>query len=136
MVKAECEASNSPRAPEFKITRHFPNTVNDESMMKALGSAFTDHFGDKFNPDIPTTTTSEDFSVLATSQGKPSVFWHWGGIEEKLWDQSEKEGRLHELPANHSVRFAPVLQPTMKTGIDAFCVAALTFLDGKTETSV
>jgi hypothetical protein len=32
------------------------------------------------------------------------------------------------LPINHSAYFAPVIQPTMSTGVDAMVVAALSFL--------
>ncbi|PSS14900.1 hypothetical protein M430DRAFT_20211 [Amorphotheca resinae ATCC 22711] len=131
IVKAECEASGSTVAPLFKMTRHLPNTVNDESMMKTLVKSFSEYFGDDFDANIPTTTISEDFSILATSQGRPCAFWHWGGIEEGLWDQRLKEGRIDDIPANHTARFAPVIQPTMRTGINALCVAALAFFDEK-----
>jgi len=127
IVKAECEASGSTVAPVFKMTRFLPNTINDESMMNTLAKSFSKHFGDNFDANIPTTTISEDFSVLATSQGRPCVFWHFGGIEEGLWDQRAREGRIDDIPANHTARFAPVVQPTMRTGIQALCVAALTF---------
>lgn len=131
IVKAECQASGSTVEPVFKMTRHLPNTVNDESMTKTLGKSFSEHFGDNFDANIPTTTIAEDFSILATSQGRPCAFWHWGGIEEGLWDQRLKEGRIDDIPANHTARFAPVIQPTMRTGIDALCVAALTFFSEK-----
>jgi metal-dependent amidase/aminoacylase/carboxypeptidase family protein len=131
IVKAECEASGSTVAPVFRMTRHLPNTVNDESMMKTLVKSFSEYFGDDFDANIPTTTISEDFSVLATAQGRPCAFWHWGGIEEGLWDQRLKEGRIDDIPANHTARFAPVIQPTMRTGINALCVAALAFFDEK-----
>ncbi|KAK3314809.1 amidohydrolase [Apodospora peruviana] len=98
-----------------KMTRNLPVTVNDEPMMETLATEFKRHFGDKFDANITATTIAEDFSVLATSQGRPCVFWHWGGIQES--------------PANHTARFAPAIQPTMRTGIDALVVAALTFLD-------
>jgi metal-dependent amidase/aminoacylase/carboxypeptidase family protein len=131
IIKAECEASGSTVAPVFKMTRHLPNTVNDESMMKTLVKSFSGYFKDDFDANIPTTTISEDFSVLATSRGRPCAFWHWGGIEEGLWDQRLKEGRIDDIPANHTARFAPVIQPTMRTGIHALCVAALAFFDEK-----
>lgn len=132
VVKAECEASGSTIAPVFKMTRHLPNTVNDESMMKTLESSFERHFGERYDRDIPTTTISEDFSVLGTSVGRPCAFWHWGGIEEGLWDQKVREGRvIEDVPANHTARFAPAIQPTLQTGIEALCVAALAFFQGE-----
>ncbi|KAF2494865.1 amidohydrolase [Lophium mytilinum] len=133
IVKAECEASGSTVAPVFKMTRHLPTTVNDEPMMKTLEKSFSEHFGDDFDANIPTTTIAEDFSILATSQGRPCAFWHWGGIEHGLWDQSLKEGKIDEIPANHTARFAPVIQPTMRTGIHALCVAALAFFGKKSQ---
>lgn len=129
IVKAECEASGSTVAPVFKMTRHLPNTVNDDSMMKTLEKSFSDYFGGDFDAKISTTTISEDFSVLATSQNRPCAFWHWGGVEEGLWDQKLKEGRIDDIPANHTARFAPVIQPTMRTGIYTLCVAALAFFN-------
>lgn len=127
IVKAECEASGSTVPPVFKMTRHLPSTFNDELMTKTLSQSFEEHFENSFDPNIPTTTIAEDFSILATSRGRPCVFWHWGGIEEGVWDQHLKEGTTEEIPANHTSRFAPAIQPTMQTGIEALCVAALTF---------
>jgi hypothetical protein len=102
-------------------------------MMKVLVKSFGEYFGGGFDAAIPTTTISEDFSILATSQGRPCAFWHWGGIEEGLWDQRLEEGRIEEIPANHTARFAPVIQPTLQTGINALCVAALAFFDEKVQ---
>jgi metal-dependent amidase/aminoacylase/carboxypeptidase family protein len=102
-------------------------SVRPETLVKS----FSEYFENDFDASIPTTTISEDFSVLATSQGRPCAFWHWGGIEEGLWDQRLKEGRIDDIPANHTARFAPVIQPTMQTGIHALCVAALAFFDDK-----
>jgi len=131
IVKAECEASGSTVPPVFRMTRHLPNTVNDDWMAKTLAKSFGEHFKGSFDADIPTTTISEDFSVLATSQGRPCAFWHWGGVDRVLWDQKLKEGRIEDIPANHTARFAPVIHPTLQTGVHALCVAALTFFDEK-----
>lgn len=130
VVRAECEASGATVPPEFTVTRHLPNTVNDEAMMKVLGKAFEGQFGESWDGDIPTTTISEDFSVLGTSVGRPCAFWHWGGIEQGLWDEKAREGKIEDIPANHTSRFAPVIQPTLRTGIEALVVAALAFFDG------
>ena len=60
------------------------------------------------------------------------MFYMWGCVDEETWNKAEREGTANEIPHNHSAFFAPVIQPTMKTGVDAFSMAALTFL-GKGE---
>jgi len=41
---------------------------------------------------------------------------------------AEKAGRLQDLPANHSPRFLPPLQPALRTGTEALTAAALAWL--------
>lgn len=129
IVEAECVASNAPCKPHFVPTRKFPALVNDGPSTQKIATSFTDFFGNAFNSEIPITTVSEDFPILATSRDRPYVFWHFGGIDQTLWDHKTKEGRvIEDIPMNHSSGFAPVIQPTMRTGVDALCLAALTML--------
>lgn len=129
IVKAECEASNSPKEPLIEPTTRFPLTINNDNIAGALAASFTEFFKEDFDPEEPPTNGSEDFSVLASSIGKPYNFWFFGGVDHELWDRAEKEGRLFEdVPANHSAYFGPTVQPTLKVGYEALCVAALTFL--------
>ncbi|KAF7550230.1 hypothetical protein G7Z17_g5872 [Cylindrodendrum hubeiense] len=128
MVKAEYIASGAKKEPVIIETRHFPVTDNDVDMAASLATSFTDHFGDSFDPDTPRVNVSEDVSILASSQGKPSLFWFFGGVEPTLWDEKVAAGTVQEdIPSNHSARFAPAIHPTMRTGMDALCVGALTF---------
>ncbi|KAJ5302212.1 hypothetical protein PENANT_c008G05559 [Penicillium antarcticum] len=129
IVEAECAASGSPKPPIFTPTRRFPPTDNDRNAALKLAASFEDHFGEAFDGDTPRTNVSEDFSTLGTSQGVPCSFWLFGGIDPELWDNSQQdEALMAEIPGNHSALFAPVVQPTMRTGVDALCLAALTFL--------
>ncbi|RAK76944.1 M20 family metallopeptidase [Aspergillus fijiensis CBS 313.89] len=128
IVEAECMASGSPRPPVFTPTRNFPPTINDKQVTAELAPCFAEHFADGFDADTPRTNVSEDFSILGTSQRRPCSFWFFGGIDPEVWDEAESEDRLHEIAGNHSASFAPAIQPTMKTGMDALCVAALTYL--------
>ncbi|KAL8720976.1 MAG: hypothetical protein Q9225_002258 [Loekoesia sp. 1 TL-2023] len=129
IVKGECEASGCVKQPLFEESAKFPLSLNDEAVTKNVHDSFAEFFGDQFDPNTPCSTASEDYSILGSSQGKPSCFWFFGGVDEKTWDETEKRGRLTEdIPVNHSPFFAPAIQPTLKTGIDALCLAALTFL--------
>jgi amidohydrolase len=129
ILHAEYIASGSDREPTMVESRRFPPTYNDEDMAGRLATSFGEFFGNNFDPNIARTNASEDVTILGTSQGKPCLFWFFGGVDEELWVEKEKAGRLMEdIPGNHSPFFAPVIQPTLKTGVDALCVAALTFL--------
>ena len=37
---------------------------------------------------------------------------------------AEQVGKLDEIPTNHSPDFAPVMHPTLRTGIEAILAAA------------
>ncbi|KAJ5113084.1 hypothetical protein N7456_001618 [Penicillium angulare] len=135
IVEAECVASGSPKPPVFVPTRRFPPTDNDVSATGALREAFQGHFED-FDPDTPRSNVSEDFSTLGLCRGIPCGFWFLGGIDQDLWDrvygegegEGQGQGSGEEIAGNHSALFAPVIQPTMRSGVDALCLAALTFL--------
>ncbi|KAJ5243292.1 uncharacterized protein N7469_001619 [Penicillium citrinum] len=127
IVEAECAASGSPKPPIFTPTRRFPPTLNDHDAASQVASTFSTHFDD-FDGDVPRTSIAEDFSTLATCRGIPSCFWLLGGIDQDLWDKSQTDSSTEEIPGNHSALFAPVMQPTMRNGVDALCLGALTFL--------
>ncbi|KAB5527992.1 putative amidohydrolase [Coniochaeta sp. 2T2.1] len=129
IVRKECEVSNCENPPTFERTRQFPLTVNDADATQKVSAAFANHFGDAFDPAPTTSNASEDMSDLATAVEKPYCYWFIGGIDAEKWDKAEKEGRIAEdIPVNHSSLFAPVIQPTLRTGVESLCVAALAYL--------
>ncbi|KAL8969189.1 MAG: hypothetical protein Q9183_002113 [Haloplaca sp. 2 TL-2023] len=129
VVKGECEASGAVKEPLIEETTHFPLSVNDATVTRNVLESFKQVFGDRLDSNTAPSTASEDYSLLASSQGKPSCFWFFGGVDPKVWDDTAKKGRLAEdIPVNHSAFFAPVIQPTLATGVDALCLGALTFL--------
>ena len=131
IVKAESDASGAESPPSIVTTSSFPATVNDDAITAKLQHSFGLFFGSDFDSDMPRTNGSEDFSYLGTSIGKPCCFWLIGGTDPEKWDDAEKKGRLTEdIPVNHSPFFAPVMQPTLRVGMDAMALAAMTFLTG------
>ena len=69
-------------------------------------------------------TASEDFTVLARARNVPSVYWLVGGTGPRTYADAERTGSLNELPSNHSPEFAPVIDPTLRVGIEAMLAAA------------
>lgn len=127
IVKGECQASGCTTEPTIEDITSFPMTINDAEATAKLSRNFGVVFNKEFQSNPPASNASEDVSILATSVGKPSIFWFFGGVDQEKWDHAEKDGTLDHLPSNHSSFFAPVIQPTLKCGIDALCVGALTF---------
>lgn len=128
VVKGECLASGSPRDPEFELYDEYPLTSNDPEVTAKVASAFREYFGERAGA-APRQSASEDFSQIPNALGVPYTYWALGGIDPKQWSEAEAAGRIaSDIPANHSPKFAPVMEPTLKTGTAAIVVAALSWL--------
>jgi len=129
MVNAECEASGSPKPPEFHYYDQYPLTENDPEATKRITAAFRSHFtsGTVFN--LGHQTASEDFSDIPNALGTPYTYWGIGGIDAEKYERASAAGRVEQdIPVNHSEFFAPVIEPTLSTGTQALVVAALAYL--------
>jgi metal-dependent amidase/aminoacylase/carboxypeptidase family protein len=126
-VRAECQASGSPQDPDFQTLGTFPLTSNDPAATERVAAAFAAHFGDRAG-EIPRQTVSEDFRIIPDAAGVPYTYWSIGRTDRDVYLTAEKEGRLQDLPGNHSPKFLPPLQPTLRTGTEALTAAALAWL--------
>lgn len=128
IVIAECQASDSPKEPEFEFCDQFPVTRNDEAVTARVHAAFTGHFGDRAQV-VPPLAASEDFGAIPKALGVPYSYWIFGGADVAAFTRAAQAGRIaQDIPVNHSPMFAPVIQPTLDTGTEALVVAALAWL--------
>ncbi|KAH1300945.1 hypothetical protein KXX11_004684 [Aspergillus fumigatus] len=127
IVEAECAAAGAVETPSVDIVSSTPATINDEATVRALQETFGAYFGENLVDSEP-IAASEDFSLLATAVGAPYVMWTYGGVDDKTWADAVARGTVNELPSNHSPFFAPCIQPTLRTAVDAMSLGALTFL--------
>lgn len=56
------------------------------------------------------------------------MFWFVGGNDPQSYAKAKTAGTLNEIPVNHSPKFAPVVHPTLETGVEALVVGALAWL--------
>jgi hippurate hydrolase len=127
IVKAEAAASGAPREPEIKALDRYSAVRNDPDAAQRVMNAFTRHFPGRVQETRP-TSASEDFGCFGAEWHVPSVFWFVGGIDRELYEQAQKTGRMGDIPTNHNPRFAPVIHPTLETGVEAMVVAARAWL--------
>ncbi|MEV5336105.1 amidohydrolase [Streptomyces werraensis] len=130
IVRAECEASGAPEGPDFARISSFPPTVNDEEPTQRVADAFAAYFGEAATT-VELQTTSEDMSEIPRAFGAPFTYWAIGGIDPERYAEAARKGTVtQDIPVNHSAAFAPVIQPTLDTGVGAMTVAALAWLGG------
>jgi hippurate hydrolase len=128
IVNAEAAASGALKKPEITPLDRYSLVTNDPAATKRVEDAFRAHFSDERVQETKPTTASEDFGAFGTEWGVPSVFWFVGGIDPQVYAKAKKEGRLGEIPTNHNPRFAPVIHPTLETGVEAMVVASQAWL--------
>ena len=128
IVNAEAEASGAPRKPEITPLDRYPLNFNDKTASDRIAEAFRAYFSEDRVHHTGPAPASEDFGCFGTGRGVPSVFWFVGGTDPKTYAEAKKAGKLNELPVNHSPHFAPVLNPTLRTGVEAMVVGALVWL--------
>lgn len=117
IVRAECEAARSPKEPRFERMALYPVTDNDAAATDAVRKALTSHFGGDRVEQMEPATASEDFSIIPDAFGVPYCYWGFGGYAEGS-----------EVFPNHSPKWAPDLQPTLRTGTEAAAAAILGLL--------
>jgi amidohydrolase len=128
IVNAEAEASGAPRPPEITSLDRYDLVENDAAATRRVGAALTARFGAERVVETGPISASEDFGSYGTGWKTPSVFWTVGGTDPDTYRRAEEAGTLNELPTNHNPRFAPVLHPTLETGIEALVAASCAWL--------
>ena len=124
IVKAEATASGAPKPPEITPLDRYALVSNDAAATAQVIDAFRRHFpADRLRETKP-SSASEDFGTFGAAWQVPSVFWFVGGTDPERYAKAKAAGRLSELPTNHNPRFAPVLHPTLETGVETLVAAA------------
>jgi len=128
IVNAEAAASGAPRAPEITPLDRYSLVTNDVDATDKVVDAFRQNFPDGSVEQTKPTMASEDFGCFGAEWHVPAVFWFFGGDDPEVYDKAKKDGTLNSLPTNHNPRFAPVIHPTLETGVKALVVSAYAWL--------
>lgn len=128
IVNAEAVASGALRKPEITALDHYPLNSNDRDASKKVVEALRGYFGTERVRETGPSPASEDFGSFGTQWHAPSVFWFVGGTDPDTYAKAKAAAKLNELPVNHSPKFAPVLHPTLRTGVEALVAATRAWL--------
>ena len=131
-AKAEAYAVNAEREPEIEVKYSFPAVVNYPAVCEEVKDIFLTFPGVSV-VDPGSVTGSEDVGVLAKEAGAKCCYWLLGGGDPKAFAEAtspeEVLALLMKLPSNHSPFFAPVIEPTLRYGVEALVATAKHWLN-------
>ena len=130
IVNGEAAASGAPKPPQITPLDSYTLVFNDAGATRRILDSFRAHFGGDRVREVKPTSASEDFGAFGAAWQTPSVFWFVGGTDPERYAEAKRAGRLRELPTNHHPAFAPVLHPTLETGVAAMVIASQVWLAG------
>jgi hippurate hydrolase len=124
---AEAAMAGAP-APDVQIVDGGKSVVNDAGLTERTAPVFKAAFGDKAVLADAPGTASEDYSEFIIA-GVPSLFFGIGAYDPKQAAAADAGGP--PLPPNHSPQFAPVPEPTIRTGVEAMTLAVMNVMPVK-----
>lgn len=128
IANAEAAASGAPRPPEITTLEHYPLGINDANASARVADAFRQYFSADRVREVEAASASEDFGSFGTEWDVPSMFWFVGGTDPDVYAKAKAAGEINRIPTNHSPYFAPVMHPTLETGVETMVVSALAWL--------
>ena len=130
IAHGEALAAGMPadRLPEVKVTDEFtPSLYNDPKLTERLVGALGGWFGETNLVQKPPSMGGEDFSEFGRTEPKvPICMMNVGGVSPEALKESPQTGK--PLPSLHSPFWAPVPEPSIKSGVTTFVACVLELL--------
>jgi amidohydrolase len=101
-----------------------PATYNDPELTERMAAVFKKVLGADNVEQVPPIMASEDFGIFGLEGHKiPICDFSLGAVDPAKMAEHERTGKL--LPGLHSSLWAPLPEPTIKTGVKAMTSAVL-----------
>jgi len=114
--------------PEVSIRDEYtPALYNDPELTQRLVTAMQNRLGAERLVQWQPVMGGDDFSEYGRVEPRIPIAYFWlGAVDPEKVKAAEAAGE--ELPSLHSSQFAPLPEPTLRTGVDAMTAAALELL--------
>lgn len=126
IAKNIAQAAGIPEelAPTVKVVEATPATYNDPALTRRVAAAIEKALGADNVVKLPPVMGSEDFCCYGLEGRQiPICMFRLGAIDPAKIAQSRQTGAV--LPSLHSSLFAPLPEPTLRTGVKAMTSAVL-----------
>jgi hippurate hydrolase len=136
IARAQAMAAGLPEElmPVVEVSDPYtPATYNDPELTARVARILKQQLGEDQVIATSPVMGGEDFSQFGrTEDDIPTLIYWLGAVSPEAFEAAQSGGE--ELPSLHSPFFAPVPEPTIKTGVRTMTAAALDLLgDGQSE---
>jgi hippurate hydrolase len=116
------------RMPEVTVsqTEITPATLNDPAFAERLRTVAVKAIGSEHVQTVLPVMGSEDVGLFSLNGSIPAVMFRLGASDPVKLAAATKAGKT--LPGPHSPLFAPVYEPTIRTGVTALTAMAINIL--------
>lgn len=129
IAKDEAAAGRATQEPKIEVQEGLTATFNDPQLAARLEKVLQPVLGHSNVVDDQRRMVSEDFGSFGAAANIPSVLMFVGGVDPKRLEEAKRTGET--LPSLHSSKWAPDLEPTMRTAILTEVSSALDLFNGK-----
>ncbi len=106
-----------------------PVTYNDPALTRRVRNVISAWIGAENVRSIDPEMGGEDFGLFGLNRQVPITMFRVGAVDPAKYAESQRTGE--PLPSLHSSKFAPLPEPTIKTGVTSLTAAALDLLGKK-----
>ena len=133
IVKGQAEAAGIPEdlMPIVELDDVFtPATYNDPDLMSQVVQSLRKAIGDENVQALNPVMGGEDFGRYGRTDHQVPVCMLWLGAVDPRQHERFLKGEI-ELPSLHSSQFAPLPEPTIRTGVTAMTQTLLDLFNSK-----
>jgi hippurate hydrolase len=112
--------------PIVTLGESTPATYNDPALAERMRASGVAALGKEHVEEAKSVMGSEDVGLFTLDGKIPGLMYWVGAADPGKLAESQKNGT--RLPSPHSALFAPVYQPTIKTGVTAMTAMAMELL--------
>ncbi|WP_194976649.1 amidohydrolase [Aquiflexum lacus] len=125
---ARAAGLSEEKMPTYWIRHpHTPALINDNELTRQMVDVFTNNIGADKVKEVQAQMIGEDFSRFGMQERNiPITMFYLGASDPEFLEKAEIEGL--EIPGLHSPYFAPLPEPTIKTGVKAMSLFAMDIL--------
>ena len=115
ITKDEAAAGGATQEPKVEVSEGLLFTNNDPQLAERLLHVLQPVLGAENLVTDQRRMVSEDFGEFGVAAGAPSVLMFIGAVKPEKFAEAQRTGET--LPSLHSSKWAPDLEPTMRTAI-------------------